>query len=668
MRWIYMVLGLGLFLSPLTSHAQGSYEIYHVAPGVTIEQVLKESGMSYAELIAINPEAQTNFSDGLALVVALPKGIPRVFRTHKVKKRETLFGIAKKYGISIIDLKTHNEFLLMRGIVKGDPLSVLVPKPLPSEQEMQALRSNFSNLVVQSHSARPKETLTGIARLYGLTLAEIRILNPGISDTLAIGQSLQVKKVVVATSAVLDQDYFYYQVLPREGFFRLKQKLGITKEQIVALNPYAQEGLKLGMILKIPNAFVPNNALDPDSVDLRDFVRDSSAHRISVLLPFQLTGFVPDSLHLNEQLLQDNKTIRVALDFYSGVLMAAEEAKAYGISVALDVYDTQGKPEVVRELLATSDLGQSDAVIGPLLSANVVLVANALAGSSVPVISPLSNRSVRSSQNVVETLPKDEVLERHMIDYLLEHHQGKQILYIGDETASAKTLLLHQLPNTKVLHPQEQGFIRPEDILEKLSETKENWVVLSSKNPVILSSVIGVLNGMTYYQNQLSAKEDKKQEDVEEPAKHYLVRLFTTDKNAAFDFDDITNLNLANLNFTFPSVSKPYALSDEENPFLTAYKAAYGIYPNRFAVRGYDVTIDVLLRLSQASGDLFKELQADSETEYIENKFRYQKNNQGSFVNQAFYLLRINADLEMVVVNGLDVVLERPKRSKQPKK
>ena len=173
---------------------------------------------------------------------------------------------------------------------------------------------------------------------------------------------------------------------------------------------------------------------------------------------------------------------------------------------------------------------------------------------------------------------------------------------------------------------------------------------------------------MTYYQNQLSAKEDKKQEDVEEPAKHYLVRLFTTDKNAAFDFDDITNLNLANLNFTFPSVSKPYALSDEENPFLTAYKAAYGIYPNRFAVRGYDVTIDVLLRLSQASGDLFKELQADSETEYIENKFRYQKNNQGSFVNQAFYLLRINADLEMVVVNGLDVVLERPKRSKQPKK
>ncbi|MDC0637198.1 LysM peptidoglycan-binding domain-containing protein [Flavobacteriaceae bacterium] len=667
--WVFIGLMMGLFLGPDIGHAQTQYEVFHVPPGVTIDQVLREYGMSYAELYAINPEVKTNFTEGLALVVAVSHK-PLVFRSHRVKKRETLYGIAQKYHLAVDDLKAHNDFLSSRGIVKGDQLMIIDPKPIPTTNEVENIRANLTDLVVQRHSVRPKETLIGIARLYGLTLVEMSALNPGISDTLAIGQSLIIKKTPVASSAVLDQEFFYYQVLPREGFFRLKQKLGVSKAQIVALNPYAEQGLKLGMILKLPKVYAPQSQDDADAVDLRDFIRDSTAHRLSILLPFQLPAFTQDSLQLNEQLLQNNRTLRIALDFYSGVLSAAEEAQKYGMNVALEVHDTQGKSEAVRTLLAQSNFDLSDAIIGPLLSANLALVAEALKSSNVPVISPLSNRAVSTSQNIVQTLPQNELLEQYMIDYLQEHQDDKHILYIGEEGTNTQMLLTSKLPKTKILLPQEEGFIRPEAILENLSETQENWVVLSSSNPVIVSSVIGVLNGMAYYENQLSEEEDDNENEIEEPAKNYLVRLFTTDKNAAFDFDDITNLNLANLNFTFPSVSKPYALSDEDHAFLSSYKQHYGIYPNRFAVRGYDVTMDILLRLSQESRDLFAELATDFETRYIENKFRYQQNANGGFENKAYYLLRLNSDLEMVEVKGLDVVLERPetKETKEKKK
>ena len=61
-----------------------------------------------------------------------------------------------------------------------------------------------------------------------------------------------------------------------------------------------------------------------------------------------------------------------------------------------------------------------------------------------------------------------------------------------------------------------------------------------------MSNVVGILNGMP---------------------EHVKVRLFTTDKNDNFEYDDVSNMHLAHLQFTFPSVSKTYDL-DEKNAFL----------------------------------------------------------------------------------------------------
>jgi hypothetical protein len=120
------------------------------------------------------------------------------------------------------------------------------------------------------------------------------------------------------------------------------------------------------------------------------------------------------------------------------------------------------------------------------------------------------------------------------------------------------------------------------------------------------------------------------------------------DRNEAYEWHEVSSTRLAKLNFTFPSVNKNIS-EDDRNPFLISYKNKYGVLPNRYAIRGFDVTYDVLLRLASEK-DIYDAIMPESETVYIENKFRYEKSNTEGYCNEAAYILKYNDELKFEVV------------------
>ena len=83
---------------------------------------------------------------------------------------------------------------------------------------------------------------------------------------------------------------------------------------------------------------------------------------------------------------------------------------------------------------------------------------------------------------------------------------------------------------------------------------------------------------------------------------------------------------------------------DKEDAFVEKYKAMYGKLPSKYAIRGYDLTMDVLLR--QAVTTTFEgATEAIGETTYLENKFNYYKSATGGYVNKAMYILRYTPEL-----------------------
>ena len=118
------------------------------------------------------------------------------------------------------------------------------------------------------------------------------------------------------------------------------------------------------------------------------------------------------------------------------------------------------------------------------------------------------------------------------------------------------------------------------------------------------------------------------------------ITLTTTNRNDAFKDEEVSNYHLSNLHFTYPSISKMLN-STTSNSFVNQYKKQYHVSPGKYAIRGFDLTMDVVLRIV-TSQDLYQSVSDAPMTSYIENKFSYKKKAFGGYINESVYLVQYN--------------------------
>ena len=638
------------FVSSMAT-AQKEYETHRVQKNQSLSQIATLYGVSQAAIKKRNPEIENELSAGTLLIIptqskSIDAQNPPKFKKHKVRRKETLISISKKYNISIDVIKRYNKELYARQIKKGERLQIPMHLKIVDSGVVPYNDSKVSGAItldtssLSKHIVKAKETRYGIARMYGITVSELEQMNPELGEGLSQNAIINVPSKAILKTAIAEKGYRFYEVQPKEGFYRLKVKINLTKEQIVALNPYAKDGLQEGMILKIPSDTATAITGQVNKRDLQQTIIDTSQKRIAVLLPFRLNKIISDSLSVKQQQIKKNRLMSLSLDFYSGLLMATEFAKDKGISLQLDVFDTQYNTAIVSDIINSNTFDNFDAVIGPLGQKNIEKAAAMLQDTTVPIFSPLSNKQIKVSKNVFQSLPSDAMLEDGMLQYIVSGMSDKNVIVITDSTKTAQLAkIMLAIPDARVVSLREEGFLRLEDVENQIDQTKENWVILEATDPILISNVVGVLNGLPVIDPDL--------EEDQEPV-DYEIRLFSLDKNAAFDYHDVSNVHLAELNFTFPSVNKSYNYKDK-NAFLISYKNKYGVLPNRFAVRGFDLTYDVILRLA-SSEDIFTASKQEFETQYIENKFSYSKSLLSGYQNNAFYIIKYQENLQFQVL------------------
>lgn len=620
-----------LFTVSCGSVAQQQYKSHAVQEGETVYSIAQDYGVSESTIYNLNPDTRDGLKVNSILIVPSNSLVStgssdKNFREHRVKSKETLYGIAKMYNVSADDIKKLNKDLYARGLRKGERL--FIP---PAAKNAEADASGDIIPGTQEYTVEAKETEFGIARKFGITIAELEDLNPELKDGLKVGATIIVpEKTVIDDDVAMDEDNFqYYEVKPKEGFYRLKVKFGLSEEEIIALNPYAKDGLIEGMVLKLPKNgdFVSTD--DISTVNLEKRIDNKRLKTVALMLPFRLERSAGDSDKDDQDLVKKDPTLRVALDFYSGALMAAEFAKDKGIPVTMNVYDTENSNSKVASIVSNNDFKNVDAVIGPLLQKNVEKASSILKRNKIPVFSPLSNRDMAMNGNLFQTIPTDAVLEKRMIQYLVQNSLGKNIIIISDsKRAKQREMIKSAIPSAKTVSPRNDGYVQEKDITPSISAGMENWVILESVNPVLVSSAVNVLAAM--------------------PSNNK-IRLFTLDRSQAYEWHEVSSSRLAKLNFTFPSVNRSFSEDDNREPFIISYKNKYGVIPNRYAIRGFDVTYDVLLRLASEK-DIYDAIMPESETVYIENKFRYEKSKTEGYCNEAAYILKYNDELKFEVV------------------
>lgn len=615
--------------------ADQQYKTHKVSRGETIESIARDYGVPVSAIYKLNPDAKKGISSSTRLIIP-PKEVvqeePNVtFKNHRVKSKETLYSLSKEYNVSIDDIKRYNKFLYAEPLKKGDKLRIPT-RPVLSETTPAITQPQTASEKekTKEHIVLPKETKYGIAREYGITIQELEEMNPWM-DSLQPGMMLKIEVRDAENTVVGNSDnekYRTYEVQPQETMYSLIREFKMTRDSLVALNPELRDGLKAGMVLRLPKKENLQPSYYSTSEDLEQQINNRNAKNLVLMLPFNLDKLETDSLSNAQERIKKDQVLQISLDFYSGVLLAMDSAKRRGIPVNLQVLDTRQSPSHVRNIISTTNFSNVDAVIGPLLQETAETAAMQLHSSGIPVVSPLSTKEVRDMENFVQTRPSKEMMENTLISYLSENSSGRNIVIIADKDFSRiKNKLVASLSNAKVVNPT-SGTVSQNELLAAMEKGRENWVVVESNNIGLLSSLASRLNSLR---------------------SSYSISLFTTDRNKSFDSENISNRHLGNLNFHFPSVDKEYdALRNRD--FVTAYRNIYGLDPNQYAVRGFDITYDIILRLA-AFNSLYRSFEVfDGTTEYAENKFDYEKRQDGGYYNNAMYIIKYDSNLKRNVV------------------
>ncbi|MBK8497646.1 MAG: LysM peptidoglycan-binding domain-containing protein [Flavobacteriales bacterium] len=181
-------------------HVNGEKHLVHIVEaGQTLYAIARVHAVPVDALVTANPESREGLRVGQRLLVPMSaivkkeaRSAPTLLRDgellHSVAKKETLFGIAKRYQVDLNDLIARNPSLT-GGLKEGMEVIIRVSKIAGVNNDL--LRPADSTPVID-HVVQLGETLFSLGQRYGVEPSEITALNGGLPEGLKAGMTIRV--------------------------------------------------------------------------------------------------------------------------------------------------------------------------------------------------------------------------------------------------------------------------------------------------------------------------------------------------------------------------------------------------------------------------------------------------------------------------------------------
>lgn len=168
----------------------------------------------------------------------------KVYVIHKVDEKETLYSISRRYGTTVNAILQQNP-TADGGLEIGQILKV------PYVSTPRKVANGVKHVVAE------KETLFSIAKMYGLSVDELKQLNQLTANSLSIGQELIVRKLSGSTEMptpkvtldAIKSVKGVHTVSAKETLYSISKQYGVTVDQLKKWNTLEGNELKLGQIL-----------------------------------------------------------------------------------------------------------------------------------------------------------------------------------------------------------------------------------------------------------------------------------------------------------------------------------------------------------------------------------------------------------------------------------
>ncbi|MCH1548093.1 MAG: LysM peptidoglycan-binding domain-containing protein [Flavobacteriaceae bacterium] len=600
---IYKKISFILLFVSFTCFSQ-DFTKYKITEDQKVEDFCKIMQMSFHDYKLLNPNLNDSllFKGDKPIIInmSFDSQLPNTIR-HKVKRKQTLESISNLYNVSKELLISFND-LKQKNLKKGTIIEI------PTNSILNNNSTNINKL--KQYKVIEKEGKWRVAYKFGITIDQLEFINDIANQNLKVDDVLVVPNIDYDKINKIDDKFAYYRVMPKEGYFKLMEKFNLSEQTLKKLNPILKtSNLINGMVIKLPkNISNKQDLLKFKSTNLLVDIDNSKKRSIALLLPFGVENINFDSISIAKNQLKNDKLLNLSVDFYLGVKTAIDSLSKLGLSIELNVFDTnQSSKSDIYKIINNNEWNNYDFVIGPLTKAAFDYTSNLLINSPAYIVSPLSKAIDRN--NVINTITSDSILSNRIISFFeSDTTRSKKYIISDSENLISSNKLKEKFSDAVQIYStiNDLGIDTKSLVLDDLDSTfvdPNNIIFLETKDQGFVSNVTSILNSFV---NDSVA-----------------ITLTTTIPTKAFSGSNISNYFLSNLNFHYPSYNKPINY-DLNNVFIDNFIKKYNYVPNKYVLRGFDLTLDLLLKKS--SNKLFLEPNSLLETYYIENKFKFYPN------------------------------------------
>ncbi|MUU79733.1 LysM peptidoglycan-binding domain-containing protein [Winogradskyella sp. HL2-2] len=613
---------------------------YEVQRGETKSGLSRRFGVSIAMLEQQNPHIVNMLQAGH--IINIDKTIAEETPVakegeHIVVKGETLWGIARENGISVAQLEAANSGQLSEFLQIGQTL--IIP-------DKNSVTTNSDEYLVQRG-----DTKFELSRRFNMSIAELEAKNPHIVEMLMAGHRIDISNstdisttedtnVETASTETINStsqegDYVDYTIQAQETLYGLSRKAGMSMEDLMELNPSLRVAVNKGDTIKMPRnpgEFTPSETapLDNSSNEIEINTNNRNASLYANLNTVSATGlyfytpFSSQELSSPEQrqkMVDADPNQQFYIDFFQGAQIAIDSAKALNLDFDVALI----KKNIAKSKLEINSVHKKNALLVPFLD-NASNFPEIESSQNISIIDIESNLKSTDSVKVYASLPSKEQEKIKTLNYLAL--QNARVIVVSNlEQSINKELIQNIIPNAKYLKVDNSGNFSPNTLDNTLSTNKPNYVILDSDKTSIF------LNSTTTLMSKLS---------------NYNIQLVLLESSLLPKQNEVSDMRFRVLKLIFPSVLDPQNKKDI-NDFERSYNDVFGASPSKHALLGFDITLDILLRLSQDTS--FENSVNNIVSEHPHLRFEYKKSNETNYLNTGIHLLQYNSNEGLIEID-----------------
>jgi LysM repeat protein len=556
-----------------------------------VNQLLKLALIINFQLLIFNCFGQTD-----SLEVHTIKG--KAYYIHIIQKGESLYFIHNKYTVPLEVLKKENPSVT-DGLSIGEKLFIPVKR---NTEHAVKTDGNFINHTVRKkqtlysiaklYDVKQKEIIAANAELTD-GLKEEQVLKIPLKE---------IKVKVDPEPIIILPLYKTHTVLQGETLYSLSRTYKTTPDSIRKINDGLKQGLKTNELIYVPEKMIkiplPKKVEDTNLVlvpkeNLIQWIVDTgivvkkSEYSIGLMLPFYLDE--NDEIVENRNVLTQKSIYsksKFAIEFYNGFKIALDSISSDSCHFKIHVYDTKGNDSLTTQLLLLKpEMVNHDLIVGPLYFNNFKQVAAFAKENKIPIVSPVkqSNKLLLGNPYIFKAIPSKSTTLSPISKLVADSFKTENLLAISYLNAKEKSMVNQFIKsyNIELLSTDDTAIYSAitvleinqnlTDVVNHLKKDKNNIIFVPATDQTFITNLFNTLSTTLNHEDYETCK----------------ITLIGMEEWMSYENIDLEYFQQLNVHFC----STRYINYQDSltNNFIKTYKEITQTYPSQNSFLGFDI-------------------------------------------------------------------------------